>query len=122
MTDELRTMNGSIIECRYDDHAEIWDFLRVRSDNQEPNTRLYTTGRFSSGMCSSFILLLTYILHVTKTLISFDKYRFQASSYAQNAAGGAGWDASDCVKKSIEIAKLWNSKLSFIDFFTLLFI
>ncbi len=72
ITDELRAMNGSIIECRYNDHAEIWDFLRVRSDCLEPNTRLYTTGRFSSGMCSSFILLLANILYViTKTLHFF---------------------------------------------------
>ena len=90
ITDELRAMNGSIIECRYDDHTETWDFLRVRRDNQEPNTRLYTSGRFSSGMCSSFILLLTNILHINKTLISFDKYRFQESSDARNAAGSAG--------------------------------
>lgn len=36
LTDELMTMDGSIIECRYTDRRN-WNFVRVRTDRKLPN-------------------------------------------------------------------------------------
>lgn len=42
LTDDLKKMNGSIIECRYVDHH--WIFVRLRNDRKHPNGRRTVIG------------------------------------------------------------------------------
>lgn len=42
LTDELKKMNGSIIECRYVDHH--WILVRLRNDRKHPNGRRTVIG------------------------------------------------------------------------------
>jgi len=42
LTEELRALDGAIIECRYVDRR--WFFVRVRNDCEYPNVHIWLSG------------------------------------------------------------------------------
>lgn len=45
LTEDLRNMDGSIIECRFVD--DRWMFVRIRNDSELPNGKHAIEGKFS---------------------------------------------------------------------------
>lgn len=68
LTDELRSMNGSIIECHYDYVDLKWTFSRVRSDLERPNVRYLPdygmNTRLSLIIAKSWHLTITKFIHL----------------------------------------------------------
>jgi len=62
LTDELRNMNGSIIECHYVDHQ--WIFLRKRTDRNHPHAKSTTESNFNLIDIAYKKLTAGYFLHV----------------------------------------------------------
>ena len=43
LTDELRKLDGEIIDCRYVDHS--WIFMKLRQDRKHPNGKRSVDGK-----------------------------------------------------------------------------